>query len=272
MTAGTGSVRRWRRLASAAWSAPSDPQFYGDLEVDASALLAYQQQAKEVGTPVTVTALVGRAVAHGLSEVPELHNPSRIRSGEPTSDVFFIVATEGALSGLKLSDVAGKSAVEVSEELAEEARRVRQGDGPLDRATRTLAALPLPLRRLVLRAGSWMASDLGIDLPALGVARRPFGDAMISSVGMWGVRNAYSPLAAYYRVPLLVLVGGIAPTPVAVDGEVVVRPVLRLTATFDHRYVDGWHAARFAACVADYVGDPGRLEPAAVRAAANVAR
>jgi len=42
----------------------------------------------------------------------------------------------------------------------------------------------------------------------------------------------------------------------------VARPMLTLTATFDHRYVDGLHAARFAAAVRDYCATPARFEPA----------
>lgn len=268
MAAQSRTVRRWRRLASAAWSAPCDPQFYGDLEVDATALLRFQGEVRAAsGTPVTVTDLVGRAVAHALGEVPELRKASRVGADEETSDVFFIVAHEGALSGFKLRDVAHKSVVEVARELAGEAARVRHGEGELDRATKTLTTLPAPLLRVALRAGSWLASDIGVDIPALGVTRRPFGDAMVSSVGMWGVAHAYSPLAAYYRVPVLVLVEEVVRKPVAVEDEVVVRPVLGLTATFDHRYVDGWHAARFARAAADYLADPGRFEAPVVAAA-----
>ncbi|HWJ81815.1 MAG TPA: 2-oxo acid dehydrogenase subunit E2 [Nocardioides sp.] len=262
MGAQSRSVRRWRHLASAAWSAPSDPQFYGDLEVEATALLRFQERVRESsGTPVTVTDLVGRAVAHALGAVPELDRPSRVGPDERSTDVFFIVAHEGALSGFKLRDVGHKSVVEVARELTHEVGRVRHGEGELDRATKTLTALPGPLLRVALRVGSWLATDVGVDIPALGVTRRPFGDAMVSSVGMWGVTHAYSPLAAYYRVPILVLAGEVVRKPVAVDDEVVVRPVLGLTATFDHRYVDGWHAARFARAAGDYLADPARFEP-----------
>lgn len=38
-------VRGWRKLAGAAWGRPSDPQFFGDLELDAGALLSYIEEA-----------------------------------------------------------------------------------------------------------------------------------------------------------------------------------------------------------------------------------
>lgn len=86
---------------------------------------------------------------------------------------------------------------------------------------------------------------------------------MITSVGMWGVSKGYSPLAPYYRVPVLVLVGAVTDRPVAVDGAVVVRPMLTLTATFDHRYADGMHAARFADAVRSFLSDPATFAESA---------
>ncbi len=48
--------------------------------------------------------------------------------------------------------------------------------------------------------------------------------------------------------------------------EVVIRPMLTLTATFDHRYVDGFQASRFAEAVRRYCQSPARLEPPLVAA------
>jgi pyruvate/2-oxoglutarate dehydrogenase complex dihydrolipoamide acyltransferase (E2) component len=106
-----------------------------------------------------------------------------------------------------------------------------------------------------------LTSDLNLDLPQLGLPRQAFGSAMITSVGMWGVTNAYSPLTPYYRVPVLVLIGAVEPRPVARAGLVVVRPMLTLTATFDHRYVDGYQAAQFAAAIHGYCANPASFEP-----------
>jgi hypothetical protein len=119
-------------------------------------------------------------------------------------------------------------------------------DPELGRGKDMLARLPPGPLRVVLRTAAWLTSDLNLDLTRLGMPRQAFGGAMITSVGGWGITRAYSPLAHYYRVPLLVLVGAVRPQPAAVADEVVVRPVLTLTATFGHRYADGFHAARFA--------------------------
>jgi len=41
----------------------------------------------------------------------------------------------------------------------------------------------------------------------------------------------------------------------------VVRPILTITTTIDHRYVDGSEAARMAKNVKRLVEDPSQLEP-----------
>jgi hypothetical protein len=61
---------------------------------------------------------------------------------------------------------------------------------------------------------------------------------------------------------MLVLVGEIAPKPVAIEGRVEVRPVLPLTATIDHRYADGWHMSQLIKPFKAYMEDPERFEPA----------
>ena len=265
-------VRGWRKLAGSAWGRPLDPQFFGDLELDAGALLAYVEQVRRrTGVHLTVTHLVGRAVAHGLAAVPQLR--VRLARGREypreSVDVFFIVATEGGseLTGVKVHDADRKSAIEVGQELTRRCAALAEGSDPeLGRGKALLTSLPPAALRWALRAGAWLTSDLNLDLTRFGMPRQAFGGAMITSIGGWGISHAYSPLAHYYKVPVLVLVGAVQPRPTAVAGEVVVRPTLTLTATFDHRYVDGFHAAQFARAVREYCEHPAAFEPPAARA------
>jgi hypothetical protein len=260
-------VHGWRKLAGSAWGRPMDPQFYGDMELDAGALLSYAEQARRAaGAHVTVTHLIGRAVAHGLTLVPELR--VRLTRGREHAresvDVFFIVTAAGGqeLTGVKVGAADRKSAVQIADELTCRCAAIEAGHDPeLGRGKALLTTLPPSLLRVALRLGAWLTSDLNIDLSRLGMPRQAFGAAMITSVGMWGVSHAYSPLAHYYRVPLLILVGAVRKTPVAANDDVVVRPMLTLTATFDHRYVDGFHASQFADAVRSYCQDPARFEP-----------
>jgi 2-oxoglutarate dehydrogenase E2 component (dihydrolipoamide succinyltransferase) len=47
--------------------------------------------------------------------------------------------------------------------------------------------------------------------------------------------------------------------PVAVGGQVVVRPMMYLALTYDHRIVDGLEAVQFLVRVKEYIEDPGHL-------------
>ena len=47
--------------------------------------------------------------------------------------------------------------------------------------------------------------------------------------------------------------------PVAVDGEIVVRPMMYLALTYDHRIVDGREAVQFLVAIKDLLEDPARL-------------
>jgi hypothetical protein len=265
--AGRGrKLHGWRKLAGSFWGAPDDPQFYGDLELDAGNLLDYLHVLRErTGRHVTVTHAVGRAVAHGLETVPDLR--VRLARGREypreSTDVFFIVAAEGGeLTGCKVDRADEKSLVEIADELGSSRESIASGaDTSFGKAKKMLDLLPPRLLRPAMNLSAWLTSDLNLDLPALGVRRQAFGSAMITSVGMWGITRAYSPLAGYYRVPVLVLVGAVTPRPVAVAGEVVIRPMLTLTATFDHRYADGFQAAKFAQAVQAYCADPAAFEP-----------
>jgi len=261
------AITGWRKLAGASWHAPSDPQFFGSIDIDAAALLAYQTLLQEhTGTHVTMTHLIGRAVAYGLNAVPPLRQRlARGREYDRESiDVFFIVTTDAGreIAGVKIEHAYAKSAVDISRELDRRIEAIQSGGDPeFGRTKRMLAVLPRPLLRAGIRLSAWLTSDLNLNLPRLGLPRQAFGSAVITSVGMWGITTAYSPLTAYYRLPVLVLVGAVEPRPVARSGSVVLRPTLTLTATFDHRYVDGFQAARFAAAIREYCAQPESFEP-----------
>ncbi|WP_018139838.1 MULTISPECIES: 2-oxoglutarate dehydrogenase complex dihydrolipoyllysine-residue succinyltransferase [unclassified Thioalkalivibrio] len=47
--------------------------------------------------------------------------------------------------------------------------------------------------------------------------------------------------------------------PVAVDGEVVIRPMMYIALSYDHRLVDGADAVRFLVAIKDAIEDPARL-------------
>ena len=51
----------------------------------------------------------------------------------------------------------------------------------------------------------------------------------------------------------------IQPRPIAVDGQIVIRPMMYLAVTYDHRIIDGREAVQFLVTIKDCLEDPGRL-------------
>jgi pyruvate/2-oxoglutarate dehydrogenase complex dihydrolipoamide acyltransferase (E2) component len=256
----------WRKLAAALWKEPDDPQMYGILDVRAAALLDFIENARGHGHHVTPTHLVGRAVAHALSAVPELN--VRLVSGRAipreSIEVFFItaVARGRELTGVKVSDIDRKSAVAVARELHERSQQMKRGADPeLARAKALMQRLPTPVLRSGLRLASWAAGVRAWSIPWMGLSAVPFGGAMVSSVGMFGLPVGFAPLVWLYRVPLMILAGEIEPRPVAVEGRVEVQPVLPLGVTADHRYVDGAHLGEALKAFRGYLEAPGDFEP-----------
>ena len=51
----------------------------------------------------------------------------------------------------------------------------------------------------------------------------------------------------------------IADRPVAVNGEVVIRPMMYLALSYDHRLIDGQEAVRFLVTIKDFLEEPARI-------------
>jgi pyruvate dehydrogenase E2 component (dihydrolipoamide acetyltransferase) len=260
-------IRGWRKITSATWGPPNDPQIYGDLEIDATAALAFIDKARATSAPkLTVTHLAGKAIAYALGQNPDL-NVRMYRSHfvhRDTVDIFFIVSMGAGseLSGVKVERADEKPVIEIARELADRAGRIRNDeDVEFGKTKRMLDRTPRKLLGVSLRVAAWLTADRDLDMKKQGLPRQAFGSAMVSSVGMFGIQHAYAPLSPYYRIPFLILVGEVAMKPTVIDNEVVARPMLTITATMDHRYLDGFHAARLATSVREYLDDPGSIEP-----------
>src|SRR5690606_16159600 len=111
--------------------------------------------------------------------------------------------------------------------------------------------LPTWLLAPVLWLTGWLTASLGLNMPAFGLTRFPFGSCVITSVGMFGLDEGFAPFTPFARVPLLVLVGSVREQPAVVNGQIVPRAQLTITATIDHRFLDGAQGAVLAKTVRD---------------------
>lgn len=257
----------WRKVASAMWREPDDPQIFGALDVDAGPMLAFIERARAAGHRLTPTHFVGRALARALHAVPDLNVCLVAGKAMPRSsvDVFFITMVGGGrdLSGVKVARVDDKSVYEVAAELGGRAKNLKAGRDPgFAKSKKLMDALPTPALRAALSFTAWLTGERGKAVPSLSLEASPFGSAMVTSVGSIGLPLGFVPLAWMYKVPMLVLAGEIVDKPMAVDKAVVVRPVLPISVTIDHRYVDGWHIGQALAPFRAYLADPAAFEPA----------
>jgi pyruvate dehydrogenase E2 component (dihydrolipoamide acetyltransferase) len=81
------------------------------------------------------------------------------------------------------------------------------------------------------------------------------GTFTISNLGMYAVESFTAVLNPPQAA--IVAVGATEDKVVPRDGELVIRPMLTLTATFDHRAVDGAPAAAFLQTLKESLEDPG---------------
>jgi len=256
----------FRRMAAAMWRAPSDPSIYGSMDVDATPALAFlRDRAAATGTHLTVTHLVARAVALALREQPELNAKVRFwgrLERRTTIDLFVTVATDGNrdLSGVRIDRADELSLADLARAIGERAAKIRRGDDASYRRSRGMfRQVPWWLARAVTRLSDVLVNELHVDLPAQGMPSDPFGSAIVTSVGMFGIDSAFAPFVPLARCPMLFLVPEVRPRPWAVGDRVEVRPVLRICATFDHRIIDGAAAGRFAARLTGLFAEPERL-------------
>lgn len=83
------------------------------------------------------------------------------------------------------------------------------------------------------------------------------GTFTVSNLGMFGLEE----FVAIINPPEagILAVGKITDTPVAVDGQVEIHPIMKLTLSYDHRVIDGAPAAQFLSQIKKYLENPYEL-------------
>lgn len=137
-----------------------------------------------------------------------------------------------------IRDADEKSCAAISKEL----RRAKHAHdhGPARRGVAArVARLPGPIRRGAMRLAGRSPRVAATYGPAVGVTSL----GMFSRGGGWAI-----PIAP---LTLVATVSGVVDRPVVRDGQILARPVLPLTLSFDHGVIDGAPAARFVATLRD---------------------
>lgn len=79
----------------------------------------------------------------------------------------------------------------------------------------------------------------------------------LSTLGMFGIESFTANLNRPESA--ILAVGAIIEKPAAMDGQVVIRPMMNVTLTYDHRIIDGAEAGKFMRSLKDFIKNPVRL-------------
>ncbi len=187
------------------------PHFYITLPVEMDAALILRQQINEAlkteNIKVSVNDMVVRATAMALKRFPNLNASFAGDAVEVHEQVHIgvAVAVEGGLVTVTVRDADTRSLKDIANEVSAMAARARENK-----------ALP---------------TDLG-------------GQTFtISNLGMYGI-TVFSAIVNPPDAAILAI-GAAVPTPVVRDGQVVVRNLMNLTLSGDHRVTDGAEGALF---------------------------
>lgn len=195
------------------------PHFYLERDIGCTQMIAWHKTANQSSAvKITYTDLLVKCVASALREHPRL-NASWIDGeimGNEEINIGLAVAVE---DGLLVPVVAQADGLRLNQ-IAEK----RQG---------------LVERAL---AGKAKLADL------------QGGTFSISNLGMYGV-DRFSAIVNPPQVAILA-VGNIVERVVPVDGLPVVRPMMTLTLSLDHRVVDGARGAQFLDTLTGYLQEP----------------
>jgi pyruvate/2-oxoglutarate dehydrogenase complex dihydrolipoamide acyltransferase (E2) component len=195
-------------------------------EVDMSAIVRLRQEWKEKlardGVKLTFTPFFVKAAVVALREFPTMNatwNGEESVTIKRTYNIGIAVGRDKGLIVPVLKDAGSKPLVEVARGVEDLATRAHADKLTLD------------------------------DLTG--------GTFTITNAGLFG-SFASTPIISYPEVAILG-VHKITDQPMAVDGQVVVRPKMNLALTFDHRWIDGHTAVQFVVRVKDLLEKPGLL-------------
>lgn len=254
-----------RRMTIATWKPPHEGLIQGVITLDATDVLDYIERARELtGEKVTITSFIGAALGRALALEPTLNGYIAFGKYYAYDDVSvsFLVQVDGGkqLAQVLVKDIDTLTPAQVANKLQSGASHVRSGqDENFKKSADIASKTPTWALRRIFSLAGFMTTSMGRSFG--GQPPFPFGAAIVTSVGMLGVDEAFVPPTPFARVPLYVAVGAIRDMVFPIDGKPEVRKGITITATLDHRFVDGFQAATVARSFKKSFSEPDSLGP-----------
>jgi pyruvate dehydrogenase E2 component (dihydrolipoamide acetyltransferase) len=242
----------WRVTAAAIYTTPTDSRVYGTLDIDVTDAKRFLDEKRGSGVKITMTHLatvvLARAVAFDVPEMNCFIRRGRV-VGRQRLDVMVPVAIGGGegVSAILVKDAHARTVTSIAEEIRTRAEENRAGtESKTAQNKYLLNRVPWPLRRPVFRFLKWITVDMGIKIKSLGLSADSFGSFVVSDIGSFGLNTGMTSLMPAAKIPAVIVLGKIEEKVVVRNGEMVIRTILPLTGTFDHRIVDGLQIGKLA--------------------------
>lgn len=259
-------VSSFRKIAIGTWQTAYDPSVYGTMELRMDEAMRYLGEFREkTGLKLTVSHMMAKAAAMVLKECPDANAVirwNRVYLRKRIGIFFQVVMTDQGdgkidLSGATVYDVESKSLVEIVNEFQAKVDLVRARKDPaLEKTRNTFLSIPYFALNRFLKMLSFFSFEMNLDLRWAGIPSDPFGSMMITNIGTLGLDIAYVPLVPYSHVPILLATGAVKDVPVVEDGKIVPGKIMAVNATFDHRIIDGFHAAAMSKVLREWIEHP----------------
>ncbi|MBT8089104.1 MAG: 2-oxo acid dehydrogenase subunit E2 [Gammaproteobacteria bacterium] len=242
----------WRVTSAAIYTTPTDSRVYGTLDIDVTRAKRFLDKKRAAGVKITMTHLATAVLARAVAfDVPEMNCFIRRGAvvGRERLDVMVPISVGGdsGVTAAIVKDAHARTVSCIAEEVRDKAASGRSGVET--RAVQNkylLNRIPWPLRRPAFRFLKWITVDMGIEIKALGLSAHSFGSFVVSDIGSFGLNTGMTSLMPAAKVPAVIVLGKVEQKPVVRRGEIVIRTILPLTGTFDHRIVDGMQIGKLA--------------------------
>jgi len=255
----------WRKMATALYAPPNEGKIYGIIDADVTAAWDFITRERAKGHRITITHIVTAALGRTIGwHAPEtnvyVHRGKLKRRKDVIVTVAVNMSSGSEMSMIKVREAHKKTVFEVGEFIKERAASVRAGnENKTSKNKYMLGRIPWPFRRAVFNFMKWCFTTLGVELKFLGLTVEAFGSVTLSNIGSHGLNIGLGALFPASRLPAVLIMGREEEKPVVRDGEIVIRKILPIAGTFDHRVVDGYHGGVMAHHLRRYLENPELL-------------
>jgi len=255
----------WRKVASTIYRKPTDSKIYGTVDLDVTELEKYITEQRKQGVKTTLTYIITLILGRGIrQEVPELNTyvkRGKIKQRDQVDATVSVLLPGGQMGSVKVENADQLTIAELSKVIGNKISESRKGnENDTMQSKSLLSSIPWPFRNWVFKLYRTLTIHWGISLPGLGLDSNSFGSYVVSNIGSVGLDTGYGSLLPSSNVSFVMILGSVIKKPVVINDEIVIRKIMPISATLDHRVVDGSHGGRLFRVIKHLVKNPKILE------------